>query len=79
MLYLETSARQGVNVDGAFTELASHIYNHYKLDRRAGEISEGEIKSMEAHGVKFGPTKPIISLSPSNAPSSNVAQNNGCC
>lgn len=51
MLYLETSARAGVNVDAAFVQLAQHIFDSYKLDRKVGDIAAEEIKAMEQHGI----------------------------
>lgn len=65
MLYLETSARQGVGVDEAFTSLAQFIFTFYKLDR--ADISTDELKQMEAHGIKFGVQKPVLSVLPSSA------------
>lgn len=31
MIYLETSARQGLNVDQAFVKLAEHIFEQYEV------------------------------------------------
>jgi GTPase SAR1 family protein len=76
MIYLETSARQGVNVDQAFTELAQHIFDSYKLDRKVKDIGGEEIKNMEAHGIKFGPQKPVLNILPQG---SGSGADSGCC
>ncbi|KAJ3381032.1 Ras- protein Rab-2A [Lobulomyces angularis] len=77
MIYLETSARQGQNVDQAFTKLAENIFDTFNLSRNVSEISDSEIRNMEIHGVKFGPQKPALSILPNNQ--SNNQQSGGCC
>ncbi|KAI8805877.1 ras family-domain-containing protein [Cladochytrium replicatum] len=67
LLYLETSAKTGENVDGAFESLAQHIFDNLNLSRELGSLSELELKRLEQHGVRVGPRAPQLLAAPPTA------------
>ncbi|KAJ3332297.1 hypothetical protein HDU76_000725 [Blyttiomyces sp. JEL0837] len=83
LMYFESSAKTGENVEEAFLSVASAIYEHLRLERDPNTLSEQEIRRMEGHGVKVGPKRPANLLA---TPSPNVTGGNaagagqgGCC
>ncbi|KAI8915701.1 ras family-domain-containing protein [Gorgonomyces haynaldii] len=73
LLYLETSAKTGHQVDQAFVGLANHIFETLHLERDISQLSDTEIKQLEANGVKVGPRRPAVLVSPPQQSSST------CC
>ncbi|KAJ3129341.1 Ras- protein Rab-4A, partial [Nowakowskiella sp. JEL0407] len=74
LLYLETSAKTGDNVDGAFETLASHVHESLNLSRDLTTIGETELKRLEQHGVRIGTQTSGLLLTPKTQ-----ASTNGCC
>ncbi|KAI8806969.1 P-loop containing nucleoside triphosphate hydrolase protein [Cladochytrium replicatum] len=74
LLYLETSAKTGENVDGAFESLAQHIFDNLNLSREVGSLSELELKRLEQHGVRVGPRAPQLLAAPPT-----VTEAKPCC
>ncbi|KAJ3033997.1 hypothetical protein HK097_004651, partial [Rhizophlyctis rosea] len=58
LLYLETSAKTGENVDEAFMNLASTIYDSLNLSRDVSDLTDADLRRLEKHGVKIGPRRP---------------------
>ncbi|KAJ1532627.1 Ras- protein Rab-4A, partial [Nowakowskiella sp. JEL0078] len=66
LLYVETSAKTGDNVDGAFESLAEVIFESLNLTRDLTTLGESELKRLEQHGVRIGPRVPNLLLAPSS-------------
>ncbi|KAJ3415987.1 Ras- protein Rab-2A [Chytridiales sp. JEL 0842] len=77
LLYFESSAKSGENVEEAFLALATSIFDHLKLERDPSTLSEQELRKLEGHGVKVGPKRPV-NLIPGPAAPANGASGN-CC
>ncbi|KAJ3389432.1 hypothetical protein HDU84_008764 [Entophlyctis sp. JEL0112] len=62
LLFVETSAKSGENVAGAFLGITGAIYESLGLDsgRDVGSFTDAEVRRLEAHGVKFGPRRAAI-------------------
>ena len=75
LMYIETSARKGTNVDQAFEMLANRVYDTFDLSRSVSQMSDVEIKTLESHGVKVGPRRPAIMINPLNSASTS----DSCC
>ena len=74
LLYLETSARTGSQVEYAFVSLTQHIFDALQLNGDVTQLSDGDIKKLELNGVKVGPRRPAIIVAPqTSTPSSS------CC
>nr|KAJ3418374.1 Ras- protein Rab-2A [Polyrhizophydium stewartii] len=65
LLYLETSAKTGFQVEQAFLLLANTIFNSLDLARDVSQLSDADIKQLEQHGVKVGPRRPAVVVAPS--------------
>ncbi|KAI8855248.1 ras family-domain-containing protein [Chytridium lagenaria] len=75
LIYFEASAKTGQSVEEAFLAVATHIFDHLRLDREISSFSEQELRKLEAHGVKVGPKRPVnLVAGPASPP-----QQNGCC
>jgi GTPase SAR1 family protein len=51
MLYVETSAKTGLNVEDAYVNLAKTIFQQNNLNQNI-EYTEAQIKEMDARGIK---------------------------
>ncbi|KAI9203115.1 ras-related protein rab-2A-like protein [Polychytrium aggregatum] len=76
LLYIETSAKSGENVEEAFLELAQEIYSALNLSQDLTQIPEADLRRLEQHGVKIGP-KRTLNINP-NAPSSTSSPQCEC-
>ncbi|KAI8899511.1 ras family-domain-containing protein [Globomyces pollinis-pini] len=74
LLYLEASAKTGLNVEEAFTSLASTIFHSLNLSRDISQCSDAELKALEQNGVKVGPRKPLVLVTPTTN-----SVGGGCC
>lgn len=71
IMYIETSAKTGVGVSEAFTNLAFTIYKEYHLENMK-DWSQDVIREWEAKGIRIGSSSGLkISQSSSNS--------NNCC
>ncbi|KAJ3305220.1 Ras- protein Rab-2-B [Kappamyces sp. JEL0829] len=70
LLYIETSAKSGKNVEELFTTLAQEVFRSLNLGRDISQYSDADIKKLESHGVKVGPRKPLVMVGPPTATSS---------
>ncbi|KAH9258766.1 hypothetical protein BASA81_002830 [Batrachochytrium salamandrivorans] len=76
LLYLETSAKTGHQVEQAFLVLGNGIFNSLNLSRDISQLSDADIKQLEQHGVKVGPRRPAVIVSPLVQSSQS---NSACC
>ncbi|KAL5040140.1 hypothetical protein RTP6_007189 [Batrachochytrium dendrobatidis] len=76
LLYLETSAKTGFQVEQAFLVLGTNIFNSLDLSRDVSQLSDADIKQLEQHGVKVGPRRPAVIVSRSVQSQQN---NVSCC
>jgi hypothetical protein len=79
MMYIETSAKTGANVQEAFVGLADRttclkltvdIFKELDLSRPISQFPDSEVKMLESHGVKVGPRRAAIVVAPLSSTSS---------
>lgn len=59
LLFMETSAKTGYNVNECFTTLAEHVYKELKLDTVA-RMGDEQLRELERKGVKVGPSSRVL-------------------
>jgi hypothetical protein len=79
LLYFESSAKSGEQVEEAFLSLATTIFDHLKLDRDPSTLSEQELRKLEGHGVKVGPKRPVTLIPGPSTPANGNAGGGSCC
>jgi small GTP-binding protein len=67
LLYMETSAKSGFQVEDAFQILTRRIVQKMGLERDI--VEEAEIKRLEQSGVRVGPRKPLVLVESTNTSS----------